>query len=56
MDPARIQSFAVLAQADVTLRRTYDLARSTLALLSEDASIDIASIDVAGDQLGDPAQ
>jgi D-cysteine desulfhydrase len=53
MDPARVQSFAVLTSAADTHRRTYDLARSTLALLSEEASIDRASIEVSGGQLGE---
>ena len=53
MDPARVQSFAISAPADAKRRQTYDLARSTLALLSEEASIDMESIDVAADQLGE---
>jgi D-cysteine desulfhydrase len=53
MDPGRIQSYAVLAPADVTRRKTHDLARATLALLSEERLIDMESIDVVGDQLGE---
>ena len=40
MDPARAQSFAISAPADAKRRQTYDLACATLALLSEEASIE----------------
>lgn len=52
MDPARVQSFAVFAPADIARPKTHDLALATLTLISEGASIDIESIEVAGDQLG----
>ena len=53
MDPARAQSFAISAPTDAKRGQTYDLACATLALLGEEASIDMAAIDVAGDQLGE---
>jgi L-cysteate sulfo-lyase len=52
-DPARVRSFAVLAPAEDTRRTTLDLARATLALLDQKASIDPAAIDVAGEQRGE---
>jgi L-cysteate sulfo-lyase len=53
MFPARIRSFAVMLPAVDARRRTLDLARQTLSLLDQEASIESCAIDVADGQLGD---
>lgn len=45
MDPSRLQSFAVLAPAEKAASATLDLARTTLALLNDEAAT-IADSDV----------
>jgi L-cysteate sulfo-lyase len=52
-NPAKIRSYAVFHPAEETRKTTYDLARSTLALIDPTHSIDPGAIDVVGDQLGD---
>jgi L-cysteate sulfo-lyase len=51
-DPARVASFAVLASAEETRATTLDLARRTLALIDDDATLDAAQIVVSGEELG----
>ncbi|GGF15469.1 D-cysteine desulfhydrase [Aliidongia dinghuensis] len=53
LDPALVHSFTVLAPEAAARSRTLDLARATLALLSDTASLEPDAIRVAGDQLGD---
>jgi L-cysteate sulfo-lyase len=53
MNPARIRSYAVLHPAERTQTATYELSKSTLALIDSTALIGSSEIDVLGDQLGD---
>jgi L-cysteate sulfo-lyase len=52
LDPARVASFAVLASAEETRATTLDLARFTLELIDNDATLDAAQIVVSGEELG----